>query len=497
MRSLRRPHGVAALCIAGIGLALLLYTAVRAVRLSITWDEAASYLTFVEPRVFILRAEHYGRLGPNHHLLNTWGMMLGAALWGPAPWALRLPALMAHVLYLYASARIALRYAPAVAVAAFVLLSAQLYLLDFFSLARGYGLALGFTMFALWQLLRCTEDGVTTARAAGVTIAAGLAVLSNLTFLPAFVALAGALVALVLLQAPSIAPGASSVRRRVIVIFAMAAPVLAWAVPEAFRLRATGGLTWGGSTGFLADVVQTLGDALAYDVPGATRISAAWQLAAVSVPIAAALIVLTDARQRGIRRAAQSPIALLLALGLCLFAMVEVQHALVGTPWPRDRYALAFVPVFLLLTIETLHPMAVRRPVSGALLMAVPAVLLAVQGALGANARSVREWRSEAGIDAVVDTLIARRSRDGQPAPEVRLAVGNDHLMPLRFYQRTRRLVWLTLVKRFGMPATPDVAYALIDPVYRPDPVSPAYTLVFTIPVTGVQLYETRRRDIR
>lgn len=91
-------------------------------------------------------------MGGNHHLLNVWGMMLANGIFGNSEAALRLPNLVGHAIYLYATARMALLARSTVlAIAAFLLLNVHPYLLDFFSLARGYGLANGWMMLSLWQ----------------------------------------------------------------------------------------------------------------------------------------------------------------------------------------------------------------------------------------------------------------------------------------------------------------------------------------------------------
>lgn len=81
-------------------------------------------------------------------------------LLGSSELALRLPNLLAHVVYLHASARVALKARGLVlTVGCFLLLNAHPYLLDFFGLARGYGLACGLMMMSLWQVVRYVDEG--------------------------------------------------------------------------------------------------------------------------------------------------------------------------------------------------------------------------------------------------------------------------------------------------------------------------------------------------
>ena len=70
---------------------------------------------------------------------------------GSSDLALRLPSLIGYGMYLCFSILILgfLRYRP-IAFAGFLLLNLNAYLLDYFALSRGYGLALGFLMGALF-----------------------------------------------------------------------------------------------------------------------------------------------------------------------------------------------------------------------------------------------------------------------------------------------------------------------------------------------------------
>ena len=117
--------------------------------------------------------------------------MLCRWLFGDSELALRLPNLLAHALFLYASARIALRATTGVvALAAFLLLNAHPYLLDFFPLARGYGLACGWMMLSLWQAsLYLRQDGRRMRHLAIALAAAVLSAMSHVimvTYLLAF-----------------------------------------------------------------------------------------------------------------------------------------------------------------------------------------------------------------------------------------------------------------------------------------------------------------------
>src|ERR1044072_7729520 len=130
--------------IGGIALCLLLYSLARAINVCFTTDEAFSYIVYVKQNVFYLH--DFDGMSANFHMLNTWGMIACDRLFGNSEWSLRIPNIIGHILYLYFTARFSLRSKSTWnAATIFILLNAQPYVLDFFSVARGYGLSFGLT----------------------------------------------------------------------------------------------------------------------------------------------------------------------------------------------------------------------------------------------------------------------------------------------------------------------------------------------------------------
>jgi hypothetical protein len=178
--------------IIGSSLVFLIYVIVRAVRVPFTIDEAATYLNYVSSD--ILAIFRFDSL--NNHFLNTLLTKICWSLGGPSEFALRLPNLLAYVVYLFFCFRIVDKFAKdrVVAVCGFLLLNLNPYVLDFFSLCRGYGLSLAFLMAALFFFFSFL-DGTIEGRPGQYRrlnlslAAAALAVLSNFSLLNVYVSL--------------------------------------------------------------------------------------------------------------------------------------------------------------------------------------------------------------------------------------------------------------------------------------------------------------------
>jgi hypothetical protein len=127
------------------------FAVVRAVRVPLTYDEAATYLKYVSRDALAPFNFAYA----TNHFLNSLLARLFSRILGRSDMVLRLPSLLGYGMYLSGSLLILRRLADrVVAFGGLLLLNLNPYLLDYFSLSRGYGLSLGFLMGALLFLFR-------------------------------------------------------------------------------------------------------------------------------------------------------------------------------------------------------------------------------------------------------------------------------------------------------------------------------------------------------
>lgn len=177
---------------------LLAYTALRAATLSMTHDESSTYLNTLPVSVWGCFFDADCWQTANLHMTNTLFMQGSVALFGSDEWAVRLPNVLGHLVYLIFSILLVWRLTEdsVLRVAGFLLLNANPYLLDFFSLARGYGLANVGMMVSLYYLLRYLQQPG-KGYAWGCALGAAFAVMSNFTWLIYFAALGAAIFLLI------------------------------------------------------------------------------------------------------------------------------------------------------------------------------------------------------------------------------------------------------------------------------------------------------------
>jgi hypothetical protein len=183
---------ITGLLILGIFLVFIIFLVKRASVASFTIDEAATYLNYLDAHPMTM----FSFNSANNHLVNTILAKSFSALAGTSELVLRLPNLLAYAAYFLFSFLILHRVIKnkLLIIPGCLLLSLNPYVLDFFSLCRGYGLSLAFLMAALFFFFAFLDwppqDGPGRARRLRFSLAAAiLAVLCNFSLLNVYLSL--------------------------------------------------------------------------------------------------------------------------------------------------------------------------------------------------------------------------------------------------------------------------------------------------------------------
>ena len=236
-------------------LIILVYVSLRAHHISFTFDESVTYLSIPGEKIIEDSA--------NNHLLNTFLMRICNNLFGNSEFSLRLPNVLSFLVYLIFCYKILIRSKkPVVIFAGFALLVLNPYLLDFFGLARGYGLSLGPALASLYFLLR--DETYTSAK----RFLLNFAISSSLSLLASFANLNIINLSISVLIVFSAEFLFLVVRRTiklniknivaVIFIYLVNAALLFILIQRLLMLQNTNQLYFGGSDGFIPDTLRML-----------------------------------------------------------------------------------------------------------------------------------------------------------------------------------------------------------------------------------------------
>jgi hypothetical protein len=172
---------------------LIAYVASRAALMSITHDEAATYVWHIKGLVTDIVSFSTPGLPDNNHMLFTLLAKASTRAFGPSEFALRLPSVIAYAGFL-AALYLTLRLFVQGAVLWLFLLFVALnpYLVDMFSTARGYGLGMALETGGLYLFLSAIEDKESSAwKPVLVGALFALAALAHFAMLLLFIAFLG------------------------------------------------------------------------------------------------------------------------------------------------------------------------------------------------------------------------------------------------------------------------------------------------------------------
>jgi hypothetical protein len=407
MRAPSAPDIVAGL----VSAAIFAYVAVRTATLAITIDEALTWTwhaTGAWQDIALLRTPGEP---DNNHVLFTLLAKLAVACFGLTEFTLRLPTLLGLALFLGGANAILRRIVPGwMQVFGVCALGLNPYLVDYFSIARGYGLGLGLATAGVAALLAALADAPNSVRPGATRVAFllfTLAALANLTFVLVLVA------AVVVLWTPFLARGRAGVAWRALwpssggawVAAVGTALLQGYLLRPLLVVRRAGLFSVGGSRGFWTDTAGSLVEGTVHGShwPDETRgLLYAW----IVTTLLLAPVVLWSLRMRD--RRVSNAVAIVFAMTVLVGIGSMLQHALFGVAYLEGRRGLSLIVLFTLTalalaSVPRTAPRLLRAAafVTGA---AVPA-LLAVRGLLALNTEFVLDWKMDAaGRDMMLAT---------------------------------------------------------------------------------------------
>lgn len=333
-----------------LGLIIFTYLVLRVVTVPISDDEYLTYREHVHQDVIIVLTNGNPNVywAPNNHILNTLFLKLSFAIFGEQDWAFRVHILLAFVVCFYFMYRIISGFvaSPVRQVAYLGILFLNPYLLDFFSIARGYAMSMAGWAAATYFFTRYYHEPA-GRHLRNFLISLFLAIWANfsaLYFLPVF----GAMFLFLSIQnwqKDYIKPHFALFAGASVLIVA----IIALPLTKSF---AAGTLVWGSGSFFEDSIAASLDyyKHFNHHLGRFDRFNEHWTVTEVQAAIlmaiwcifqAIALVVPSDGYSRSLHR-----ISLFQSIGIA--AIVLLLNAFFNTPYPHHRTALLFAfPVLL------------------------------------------------------------------------------------------------------------------------------------------------------
>lgn len=166
-----------------IGFFFLFYISNRAVKLSMTHDESSTTNVVDGTYYDVMFAKNmFGTA--NNHILNSLLLKKSVAVFGWQEWSIRLPNLLCFIIYFIAVVLLmqGISQNNFIRLAGVLLFCTPHFIVDYFSLARGYGMAVAFEMMGLYFVIKYLQQRKAKHLALSFIMSA-LAVYANFTWL--------------------------------------------------------------------------------------------------------------------------------------------------------------------------------------------------------------------------------------------------------------------------------------------------------------------------
>ncbi len=374
---------------------LFIYISFRAFTLSLTWDEANTFFEYVRNPRWL--PESYNYISANNHLLNTWLMKGSVFLFGESEFALRLPNVLAGGFYFYAAALLAKCIAEKrwQIFIAFILLCANPFVLDFFSVARGYGISIALLMLGIVQITKYVFRNQQISNGIYAQLFLAVAVIANLTLLHAMLA-----VSFILMLNRFIFHRTEHPTRTIMLFSIIPFSTLLLLVPYFIKLKNAGAFFYGEEVKSLGDTFLSLSKASAYYTsysyilaPVMTVLVSAIPLITVIHVMRNPLTVMKDTRGKW-----------LVFITLLLFFTIAgpmLQHLFFGTNFLSGRTALFYIPLISLnfLGVLMLLPNRLKN-----ILLMLAGTFSITHLCFAANTRFTYDWKEQADVkDAMME----------------------------------------------------------------------------------------------
>jgi len=447
------------------------YVCYRAIHLSFVHDES---LTFT-----IVTGLPNWKFTANHHPLNTRLMLWCSRAFGNSEGSLRIPNVVSFVLYLTSGLLLLRRLKSAWTIAlGFAMLNLNPFLLEFFGLARGYGLASSLSLTAIFLFVEaCQRSGTVWFEICLFSsfIFSALADLGNYAWVNMHLALlAGALI-LVFWNPRSLRPRFN----RGSIVFGLAlVSANTWFLINLLRrilqLQGDGQLYGGGMhlTETLTSLIQTYLHTASYQWLNAPI---GWTILAV-LALIGGWLVLRIVKDRRVDAAA-------IVYGVLVLAVLApvAEHYVFGSLYPADRTALYYIPLIALsvaFAFDELQSTFIQAA------SALCVILMIGHFSNTANLRYTLIWKYDANTREAMQEVANHFAESGRT-----IRIGNSWLLEpgINYYRVSRKLNWLEPATRDGVDSSPGYDVLLSFPSEL-ETKQELYSVVRAFPESGVEL---------
>lgn len=422
---------------------LFAYVVSRAYLLGITWDEAFSYFNFTDKGIYF--PVHFDSMSANNHLLNTWLTGITTGIFGLNEFTLRIPVLFFYLMYLFFTYKMANEFTNGSAkVSVFIILNVNPYLVDFFSLSRGYGLSYGLLAGSLWYLYCYFENNFQRKYSLLSIIFAALAVLAHLTLIHFLLSLFLLVLSIDFFKEDKKQKFTNrlfSVLKKNIIAGLLLLVLLLYIIPVIYGLSKSGAFFYGGNTGFLSDTFVSIFDRMLYEKEYSSAIKYILSGCAGIILVMSVYVILRNIFSDKYQLNKFFFPSILILLFACSVASV-LQNYFLNTLLLTERTALYLLVLFTYVLVFLF------KEIKGSnkkfrYVLPVIALFGISHFANSMNLKYVVEWNWDADVKEMISDIGSRKDEIPLGKSGIDLGLNLEFEAPVNFYRSVNGLTWL------------------------------------------------------
>jgi hypothetical protein len=432
----------------------------KAQLISFTHDEGYTYGHYVHENFMDILSLKDGFT--NNHILNSILMKYSEMIFGSSELALRLPNVLAAVIYLFYCCFLFYKKMPVLSLLFLVIMTSNTYLLDFFGLARGYGLSIAFMLMSFYHLcayfdLKKNRDIIL------FNLAAIFAFLSNLTLLYFYIAalISFYVLSYILFKIKEEPSGNNFITKKTNRINFISIVLSSLVLFEPLRRLLKGNiLDFGGKNGFIEDTISTLIYGLFYEIEHTITEVAIIKLLVVGLFLFLFVLMLwhiISKNKHFILRFSHFFLAYIILFLLVMFSVT--QHAILESDFFTGRFALFLYPLFMLNLVFFIHYIFESGlKTEGFSLACIIAGVLFCLVLNNINFKYTIDWKYDAGTKNAMEAMV--KSHAKRPTESAELGINWLFEPTTNFYKETWKLDWLKQTTRDGIHKEYDYYFA-------------------------------------
>lgn len=440
------------------GIILFSYTCLRAYLLSFTWDESYTFLEFVHGPSWM--PSSYSKMSANNHLLNTWLMKISSSIFGPWEFSLRLANVFSHLLFLFFSAKIVKQFqSKMMVICAFLIINLCPYLLDFFSLARGYGLSMGLLMGSIYFLYAWLKNGLKQRHALYSQLFAAFALMANSSMLHYLLALTITMLAIQIIHERKNyrSPGFRTFIKNVFPLGLIPCFFIAQILPMLFKMKNAGAFFYGGES--IMDTMNSFKWMILYDKIYPHFINMAIKIFLLTITLLSTFYFSKSLKERTLTAREYFLISLIAIIILSIVINIT-EHYFLGIKFLTDRTALFLIPICLLVLVILLENFSMQFK-TGKFFMLTLCGLSLLHFVSCMNFTYAASWQNNADIKTVVNYIKTQHDQESPMSANVLIVVDSDFDPSMNYYRSIYKLDWLRVVTESEVHDSSNVYYFL------------------------------------